>query len=67
MSLTKGLLYLLISILLLVVVFGVDIVGLSAAGFGEELRLLGLTSVGLLVGAFFFRTSDGESTCRYNL
>ena len=57
---TKGVLYLLISILLLVVAFGVDIVGISDAGFGEEQRLLVLVSIGLLISAFLTGLRKGS-------
>ncbi|MCK4817631.1 hypothetical protein KA005_17815, partial [bacterium] len=57
---TKGVLYLLISILLLVVAFGVDIVGISDTGFGEEQRLLVLVSIGLLISAFLTGLRKGS-------
>lgn len=65
MRLTKGWLSLLISVLLLVIAFGVDIVGLSGVGFGEEQRLLVLLSVGFLINAILTRLRWGRqhSSC----
>ncbi len=60
MRLTKGRWSLLISILLLVVAFGVDVVGISDAGFGEEQRLIVLLSVGFLISAILTRLRWGN-------
>jgi hypothetical protein len=50
----------LISILLLVAAFSVDIIGLSGAGFGEEQILLVFISIGLLITLYLTQPRKGS-------